>query len=884
MQRDKTFKYHTSFILLLLFPALLFSQSHTYKITGKVLDHQTGEPVPFVHVSWAAGKEGTVSNEQGEFVVKIAASSIGDSLSFNCMGYTSYVNVFDEALSRDRSLTVRLLPATYLLATAEVSAVDGKEAVRQAILSIHKNYDTRKYGLQGFLREHVVRKDTREDLLLAEGIMRVYKGTVKRAPSPLQNDLVAIKKGYRKKLNYEIHLNGVTYDLPLITQGAYAAVKLDVIRDPAFLYSSEFIDKCGFEFERKDILKSKTIYVVKFSPKDKEAGPLFQGKLYIEQGSFAIVRATYEYTPEALETFNRNFADAGLTLKERIFDVRYFRKGAKWYLQSAIVRSSYIHEKTSVPLLVSMYYITTIVEDKVKRSTYSKELVISSRAFAFEEILNEVDDDFWGSDNIMLSSSWSYSIDYQTRMSNERTLLDLDKSTQSYSVEDGLTIDCFVEDLEANRFELLIYFQDSILSFPKRITPERINSGKFRFSFKSKQPHFCSLVYENTSFPIFIKPGETITVKVENFNAAGIQMNHISEVSSENQLLLDITNLRQSLQSHVQQVLIEGDASFYLKKVKIYNAACRQFVIRVVQQNGDLDPRLLAWIQDEIRYSTAKMLLTYPMLSSIYNKEELPRDYFQLISEVSINNENAINNPAYLEFLLYHFSYEYSATTKGHPLAAFDVEGKIKLSSELYSGTPLYYVQAQILIDGIQSRYDKIDKLYRKFQKSNAPEELKARLRIAYDYQEYPDFWSLLPTSSLLLPDGDVLDRSYLYGKVVFVDFWATWCQPCRTEIPHSIEMVENYRNEDDLVFLFVSLDRSIDTWKEFVEKKFPKSSKVFHVILESEHANEILDRLGVIGIPRYMILNRQGRIVNNNATRPSQVGTYSEIEKVLKQ
>ena len=81
MQGNMTFKYHISIFFLILFPTLIFSQSYSYRLTGEVLDHQTGEPVPFVHVSWAAGKEGTVSNEQGEFAVKIAASSIGQNHS-----------------------------------------------------------------------------------------------------------------------------------------------------------------------------------------------------------------------------------------------------------------------------------------------------------------------------------------------------------------------------------------------------------------------------------------------------------------------------------------------------------------------------------------------------------------------------------------------------------------------------------------------------------------------------------------------------------------------------------------------------------------------------------------------------------------------------------
>ncbi|MGZ8542216.1 MAG: TlpA family protein disulfide reductase, partial [Chitinophagaceae bacterium] len=77
---------------------------------------------------------------------------------------------------------------------------------------------------------------------------------------------------------------------------------------------------------------------------------------------------------------------------------------------------------------------------------------------------------------------------------------------------------------------------------------------------------------------------------------------------------------------------------------------------------------------------------------------------------------------------------------------------------------------------------------------------------------------STLPTFSIINTKGEVTDFAQLKGKRVFVNLWATWCPPCRVEIP-SIQKLYAKTDKDKVVFVMLSLDNNFETAKQFAAK-----------------------------------------------------------------
>ncbi len=103
-------------------------------------------------------------------------------------------------------------------------------------------------------------------------------------------------------------------------------------------------------------------------------------------------------------------------------------------------------------------------------------------------------------------------------------------------------------------------------------------------------------------------------------------------------------------------------------------------------------------------------------------------------------------------------------------------------------------------------------------------------------------------------------------GKVIYVDFWASWCPPCRGEMPNSQKLHTQFEGKD-VVFLYVSFDRAAAAWKNGIEKM---DIKGVHYFPASEANRAVSSKYGISGIPRYMLVDKTGKVINENAPRPS--------------
>lgn len=102
-------------------------------------------------------------------------------------------------------------------------------------------------------------------------------------------------------------------------------------------------------------------------------------------------------------------------------------------------------------------------------------------------------------------------------------------------------------------------------------------------------------------------------------------------------------------------------------------------------------------------------------------------------------------------------------------------------------------------------------------------------------------------------------------GKLVFVDFWASWCAPCKAQIPYQKELEKAYAGKA-VVFLSVSLDRSKPAWLKAVKDE-DLHGYILHA--ENDFRNEFPKAYGVESIPRYMLIDAAGNVISDNMMKP---------------
>ena len=113
---------------------------------------------------------------------------------------------------------------------------------------------------------------------------------------------------------------------------------------------------------------------------------------------------------------------------------------------------------------------------------------------------------------------------------------------------------------------------------------------------------------------------------------------------------------------------------------------------------------------------------------------------------------------------------------------------------------------------------------------------------------------SAAPDFSLPELNGNSLRLSDYRGKVVLLDFWATWCDPCREETPHLVELQDKYRDQG-LQIIGVSMDDSPEPVRDFY--------RLFQMNYPVAMGNAKIGELygGVLGLPIAFVISRDGRI-----------------------
>lgn len=370
-------------------------------IRGLVIDARTRKPLSIANIFLLNKSIGTISNASGRFELKLKSYDSDDTLGISYMGYKLYK--IPLANIDTSTVIVRLSSERVQISEVIIQPLDPIYILTKAIEQVPVNYDYQQNVLTAFYRETIRQDD--KNISSSEAVINIFKEPYTTS----RQDQVRLFKG-RKWIN--------TADkayIDLIVQGGlYNALQLDIVKNfPTFL-DVDYFALYEYNVEKIIIHFEKPTYVISFEQRPDVKYPCYNGHIYIDVESLAIVGASFELSEKNLNYNTRTYVKKS-PRKIRVkptaayYEVYYRYYSDKWNLSNA--RSEiqiHIRQRRDEALdkfnsdfeSVTEFVITSKDTTDVTRFRFNE--TARRRDVLVEQISAEPDMEFWGSENIII--------------------------------------------------------------------------------------------------------------------------------------------------------------------------------------------------------------------------------------------------------------------------------------------------------------------------------------------------------------------------------------------------------------------------------------------------------------------------------------------------
>jgi hypothetical protein len=384
-------------LLFFLFAQVVFAQTSFTEFTGKVVDKNSGKPLEAVSLRLVNRNIGTVTNTEGDYVLKVPQDYMNAQLSVNHLGYKPYV-IDLEDLKRTDAI-IELNQVVTKLSQVNISAYKSAKALIEKVFKNRmKNFDDQYLKMTAFYRETIKRRN--RNVSLTEAVVDI----VKQPYDMLGRDKIGLSKA-RKSTDYK-RLDTLSVKLQ---GGPFSTIYLDVMKYTEYIFDENY-SNYRFTFDEPSTIDNRDVYVVKFEPINNTMNLMYGGKLFIDVESLALVSAEY-----ALDLRNKRRTKNLLVRKkpsdvivypvEANYKVDYSFDGEKWhYGYSNLYLKFKVNKKRSlfnkVYSLASEMAVTDWYKMKSRKDFDVKEPLRPSIIIA-DEISGFSDPDFWGQYNLI---------------------------------------------------------------------------------------------------------------------------------------------------------------------------------------------------------------------------------------------------------------------------------------------------------------------------------------------------------------------------------------------------------------------------------------------------------------------------------------------------
>lgn len=437
-------------------------------------------------------------------------------------------------------------------------------------------------------------------------------------------------------------------------------------------------------------------------------------------------------------------------------------------------------------------------------------------------------------------------------------------------------------------FAITSFFDNQLISLP--LTAE----GKFFKSVPIKHPQDIYLYLNNDAITIFAVPGDTLKLNWDEQNLTNTFKVSSRDPGRQSELDLMLELHEQFRQPYMKlNRLIHSDT---ITDLVIHKKVEEQFTNRIktiISYPATKYSQKMVW---DTYFNYASLLSSINIfrrtnISPELKTQNVLSDSLKIIygtpTSNQLNEYMFYSSPSYREFLdsrIYTNDPFNISVTMGSSENIPD-----RVTQNCYKGMATlsipsireWYLTKTIINGFRQYPFEDANTAYQTFLPEIQSPVFRDSLQQYYASMQRLKPGNTAPDFILKNLNGEQVSLSDFKGKAVYIDFWGVYCGPCRVDIEHYIPKLHEKYKDKEVVFLNICVDVGEEKWKAGV-----KELKLHGVnlIAEGWTRNPVCQDYNIAGIPHYVLVDKEGKIANNNADRPYQLigDGENELDKLL--
>lgn len=366
-------------------------------VRGKIIDQKTEKPLAYASILILNSSVGTVSNKEGEFILKVPQSLTTNEIKFSFMGYKT-VKLPLSSLKSDENL-ISMSLETINIKDVIVRANDPISLITRALENVPDNYGTSPSICTAFYRESIMQNKRYAGV--AEAVLNIYKSSYGNQGS---YDRIKVFKG-RKSQDVK-RMDTVIFKLQ---GGHYVAMLLDLAKNPETFLQEQYFTNFVYQPVTITNIEGRETYVIEFEQKRDIQDILYNGRIYLDVNTLAFKKIDFEISPEGLPVADRYLVQKrpmNIRVKALAanYSVDYREVNGRWTLNHVRYEVKFKVDKkhqwfsktytSAVDLAVTDKDTVNVAKFKMSESLKPNQIFI-------DHVSDYYDENFWGNYNII---------------------------------------------------------------------------------------------------------------------------------------------------------------------------------------------------------------------------------------------------------------------------------------------------------------------------------------------------------------------------------------------------------------------------------------------------------------------------------------------------